>query len=78
MTKDIMPLIEAATPGSGSYVNEGDWRQPNFQTTFWGANYQRLLEVKRKWDPSNLFYATVGVGSEAWTVRSDGRMCRAK
>lgn len=77
MTNEIMPLIEAATPGSGSYVNEGDWRQPNFQKTFWGANYERLRETKMKWDPSDLFYATVGVGSEAWTVRADGRMCRA-
>lgn len=78
MTNEIMPLVEAATPGGGSYVNEGDWRQPNFQTTFWGSNYQKLRDVKTKWDPSDLFYATVGVGSEAWTVRADGRMCRAK
>ncbi|KAF1847676.1 FAD-binding domain-containing protein [Cucurbitaria berberidis CBS 394.84] len=78
MTNVIQPLVEAATPGSGSYVNEADWRQPNFQTTFWGSNYNKLLSIKRKWDPSSLFYATVGVGSEAWTVRSDGRMCRAR
>jgi hypothetical protein len=77
MTNEIQPLIEAATPGSGSYVNEADWRQPNFQTTFWGSNYGRLLSVKRKWDPSGIFYATVGVGSEAWTVKGDGRLCRA-
>jgi hypothetical protein len=77
MTKEVMPLVEAATPGSGAYVNEGDWRQPNFQKTFWGANYQRLLKIKKQWDPSSFFYATVGVGSEAWTVRNDGRMCRA-
>ncbi|KAI4951192.1 Zinc finger E-box-binding homeobox 1 [Alternaria rosae] len=77
MTKEIIPLVEAATPGSGSYVNEADFRQPNFQDTFWGQNYARLLTIKKKWDPSSLFYATVGVGSEAWTVRTDGRMCRA-
>ncbi|KAI4625019.1 Zinc finger E-box-binding homeobox 1 [Alternaria ethzedia] len=77
MTNEIIPLVEAATPGSGSYVNEADFRQPNFQDTFWGQNYARLLTIKKKWDPSSLFYATVGVGSEAWTVRTDGRMCRA-
>lgn len=77
MTSEIMPLVEAATPGSGAYVNEGDWRQPNFQETFWGANYERLLRVKKKWDSSDFFYATVGVGSEAWSIRHDGRMCRA-
>ena len=77
MTDVIMPLVEAATPGSGSYVNEADFRQPNFQTAFWGENYQKLLSIKKKWDPTALFYATVGVGSEAWTVKTDGRMCRA-
>lgn len=77
MTDVIIPMVEAATPGSGSYVNEADFRQPNFQTTFWGNNYQKLLNIKRKWDPLSVFYATVGVGSEAWTVDNDGRMCRA-
>lgn len=76
MTNVIVPVVEAATPGSGTYVNEGDWRQPNFQETFWGSNYGRLLSIKKKWDPSGLFYVTVGVGSEAWEVRDDGRMCR--
>ncbi|KAG9196428.1 putative FAD-linked oxidoreductase [Alternaria panax] len=77
MTNEIVPLVEAATPGSGSYVNEADFRQPNFADTFWGENYGKLLNIKKKWDPSGLFYATVGVGSEAWTVQTDGRMCRA-
>jgi hypothetical protein len=75
MTNEIVPLVEAATPGSGSYVNEADFRQPNFQSTFWGENYAKLLSIKKKWDPSSFFYATVGVGSEAWTVETDGRLC---
>ena len=77
MTNEIVPLVEAATPGSGSYVNEADFRQPNFQSTFWGENYDKLLSIKHKWDPSSQFYATVGVGSEVWTVEGDGRLCRA-
>ncbi|KAK7951458.1 uncharacterized protein PG986_007186 [Apiospora aurea] len=78
MTKEIMPEVEAATVGSGSYVNEGDWRQPNFQDTYWGSNYQRLLAIKKRYDPTNFFYATVGVGSEAWQVSEDGRLCPAQ
>ncbi|KAF1925976.1 isoamyl alcohol oxidase [Didymella exigua CBS 183.55] len=78
MTNVIMPIVEAATPGSGSYVNEADFNQKNWQTTFWGDNYSKLLSIKQKWDPSGLFYATVGVGSEAWVVQNDGRMCQAK
>ncbi|KAK7936684.1 uncharacterized protein PG986_015122 [Apiospora aurea] len=77
MTDVIIPAIEAATPGSGAYVNEADWRQPNFQETFWGTNYPRLLDIKKKYDPDDFFYATVGVGSEVWVVDEDGRMCAA-
>lgn len=58
-------------------VNEANWRQPDFQQTFWGSNYDRLLSIKKKYDPSNFFYATVGVGSEAWKVSDDGRLCLA-
>lgn len=76
MTDVVQPIIEAATPGSGVYMNEADFRQPDFQEAFFGAaNYPRLLEIKRKWDPRGLFYATAAVGSEAYTVHDDGRLC---
>ncbi|KAG4441556.1 hypothetical protein IFR05_002941 [Cadophora sp. M221] len=77
MTNEWMPQLEAVTPGSGAYMNEADYRQPDFQTVFFGANYAALLAIKKKWDPTSLFYATAGVGSEAWIVAKDGRMCRA-
>ncbi|KAK7432915.1 hypothetical protein QQZ08_000386 [Neonectria magnoliae] len=76
MTDEFMPLIEGVTPGSGSYMNEADFRQPDWQKVFFGGNYAKLLAIKRKWDPSNLFYVLKGVGSEAWSVAADGRMCR--
>ncbi|PVH81290.1 putative isoamyl alcohol oxidase [Cadophora sp. DSE1049] len=77
MTNDWVPQIEAVTPGSGAYMNEADFRQPDFQNVFFGKNYNTLLNIKKKWDPTYLFYATAAVGSEAWTVADDGRMCRA-
>lgn len=77
MTEEFMPRIEAVTPGSGAYMNEADFRQPNWQEVFYGDNYERLREVKRKWDPQSLFYVLKGVGSEEWEVAPDGRMCRA-
>jgi FAD/FMN-containing dehydrogenase len=77
MTNEFMPQIEAVTPGSGSYMNEADFRQPNWQGVFYGQNYARLLAIKRKWDPESMFYVIKGVGSESWNVADDGRMCRA-
>jgi hypothetical protein len=77
LTNILLPALEEVLPGTGAYVNEGDFRQPNFQDTFWGTNYNMLLAIKKAYDPTNVFYTTVGVGSEAWKVTEDGRMCAA-
>lgn len=78
ITTQLQPVIEAATPGAGAYMNEADFQQPDFQQTFFGTNYPRLLSIKRKYDPKSLLYAVAGVGSEHWHVALDGRMCMAK
>lgn len=77
ITDEIVPQFAAITPGSGAYLNEADFNEPQWKETFFGSNYDRLMLIKKKWDPENLFYVFKGVGSEAWTVGSDGRMCRA-
>ncbi|EUC48327.1 hypothetical protein COCMIDRAFT_34203 [Bipolaris oryzae ATCC 44560] len=77
MTTQLMPKLEAVTPGSGAYLNEADFQQPNWQDTFFGANYPKLKAIKAKYDPRGVFYILKGVGSEAWKVSKDGRMCRA-
>ena len=77
ITTHYVPQLEAITPGSGCYQNEANFRQPNWKQTFFGSNYCRLLQIKRRWDPSTFFYALKGVGSDAWTVSESGRMCRA-
>ena len=78
LTNEIVPSLEALTPGSGAYLNEANFEQPNFEQTFYGSNYPKLLEVKRKWDPDNLFYARTAVGSESFVVEDDGRLCRVR
>ena len=76
ITNNFMPKLEALTPGSGSYSNEADFRQPDWQDAFWGSNYKALKEIKNKYDPHELFYALTAVGSDEWTVHEDGRLCR--
>ncbi|KAK2061109.1 FAD binding domain-containing protein [Colletotrichum caudatum] len=76
MTEVVQPVIEAATPGAGAYINEADFQQRDWQETFFGANYPELLRIKNKYDPSGLLYNVAAVGSDAWTVDYDGRMCR--
>jgi len=59
-----MAPLRAMAPGAGSYVNETDYFEHNWQDTFWGTNYPRLLDVKRRYDPDNLFRVHHAVGSE--------------
>ncbi|KAJ5380616.1 FAD-linked oxidoreductase sor8 [Penicillium cataractarum] len=77
MTDVLIPPLTAISPNSGAYLNEADWKQPDWQKTFYGSHYSALEEIKRKFDPDEMFYARTAVGSEAWTEQSDGRLCRA-
>jgi FAD/FMN-containing dehydrogenase len=59
-----MRILRDATPGAGSYVNETDYFEADWQRSFWGDNYPRLLAIKRKYDPQGLFSCHHCVGSE--------------
>ncbi|THV03671.1 FAD-binding domain-containing protein [Dendrothele bispora CBS 962.96] len=45
--------LRRITPDA-AYSNEADVYEPNHEVSFWGSNYDRLLEIKRKYDPENL------------------------
>ncbi|HEV7555820.1 MAG TPA: BBE domain-containing protein [Kofleriaceae bacterium] len=59
-----MAPIRALTPAGGAYVNEADYFEPDWQRTFWGDNYTRLLAIKRTYDPAGLFVCHHCVGSD--------------
>lgn len=75
MTDTVMPPLQDLA--IGAYMNEADFNNPRWKQEFYGENYFRLRAIKKKWDPRDLFYATTAVGSDAWTVAKDGRLCRA-
>lgn len=62
-----MAELRAAAPDTGAYVNECDYFQTDWQEAFWGPNYPRLSEIKRRYDPDGLFTVHHGVGSESWS-----------
>ncbi|XP_066922892.1 uncharacterized protein [Clytia hemisphaerica] len=65
--KEAMNNLRKATPGAGSYFNQADYFEPDFQTNFWGKEeYTKLLKIKEKWDPNGLYYCHHCVGSEPW------------
>jgi FAD/FMN-containing dehydrogenase len=62
-----MRVLKALAPDGGSYVAESNYFEPDWQASYWGTNYARLLAVKRRYDPDGLFFVRHGVGSEGWS-----------
>jgi FAD/FMN-containing dehydrogenase len=84
LNTNILGPLRELTPAGGTYGNEADIAEPDWQNAFWGENYSRLLKIKEV-DPSGLFYVHHGVGSEDWVVddrgivgvqSTDGPLCR--
>ncbi|KAI1385796.1 FAD-binding domain-containing protein [Hypoxylon trugodes] len=87
LMQGYMDLLRGVSPNAGSYMNEGDPGEPNWQQAFYGSHYPRLLRIKRSRDPWGLFWAPTTVGSEGWAVRpadgvyagsQNGRLCRTR
>lgn len=74
------------SPGAGSYINEADAGEPDWQHAFYGNKYERLVGIKKARDPWSLFLSAVSPGWDEWEVRKpegyeelptqNGRLCR--
>jgi hypothetical protein len=63
-----MNELRALAPNNGAYVSESNYFEEDFQHSYWGANYDRLAAIKKKYDPSGLFFVHNGVGSDQWSI----------
>jgi hypothetical protein len=59
-----MAVIRSVSPQSGSYVNESDFFEDDWRHSYWGDHYSRLVEIKRRYDPDNVFTVHHGVGTD--------------
>ena len=50
--------------GRGVYFNEPSAYLPDWKQQYWGGHYDKLLTVKQKWDPANIFTCLHCVGSD--------------
>jgi hypothetical protein len=75
LTNVEVPILAALEPDMGTYINEADMNEKNWQEVFWGENYPNLLKIKEKWDRKGLFMCKPCVGSENWDSES---ICRVK
>ncbi len=60
--------LRAVTGETGAYWAESNYFEKGWQQAYWGSNYSRLAEIKKKYDPDGLFFVHNGVGSEQWTT----------
>lgn len=67
-SRNAIAFVKELTPGGGCYLNEADYGEEQWEDTFFGENYPRLLEIKNKWDPNSLFNCWKCVG---WTGPED-------
>jgi len=63
-----MQELRAVAGLTGAYVSESNYFEPRWQQAYWGSNYARLSDIKRKYDPDGLFVVHNGVGSEQWSA----------
>ena len=59
--------LRKVAPNGGAYCSESNYFEKGFQQSYWGDNYSRLLAIKKKYDPDDLFIVHNGVGSEGWS-----------
>jgi hypothetical protein len=57
-------IIEGITPGGGAYSNEANPFTNDWVESWWGDNYEKLLSIKKKYDPSGLLSCWKCVGWE--------------
>jgi FAD/FMN-containing dehydrogenase len=69
-----MNELRAVASNGGAYVSESNFFESDFQHSYWGANYARLAEIKKKYDPDGVFLVHNGVGSEQWTPDGFARL----
>ncbi|KAJ9646746.1 hypothetical protein H2204_000438 [Knufia peltigerae] len=61
---DTVEPLKRLTPGGGCYLNECSYLEPEWQSTYFGANYPELVRVKDKYDPTHFFDCWKCIGWE--------------
>jgi len=74
--RQAMTALRHVVDAPASYYAESDFFESDWQSKHWGANYPRLLAIKRRYDPDGLFFAHHGVGSENWSPDGFTRIAR--
>ena len=75
ITNVKVPALKSLAPNTGSYMNEGDRFDPKYLTDFYGSNLEKLMNIKRKYDPGDVFFCPTCIGSQYWRENDVGTLC---
>ncbi|EUC60507.1 FAD-binding domain protein [Rhizoctonia solani AG-3 Rhs1AP] len=64
VTKVVQEFGKVTGLEDAAYFNEADPHEPQWKKSFFGSHYDRLLEIKKKIDPTGLFMCNRCVGSD--------------
>ncbi|KAF2664415.1 FAD-binding domain-containing protein [Microthyrium microscopicum] len=74
--KGAIEAMEPLSVDSAAYWGEANVAEKGWKRTFFGpdAHYEKLLAVKRKYDPKNLLWCSPCVGMDMLEERADGKL----
>ncbi|KAJ8059942.1 hypothetical protein OCU04_011561 [Sclerotinia nivalis] len=76
MEENTEKLWREWAPDMGAYINEANPFDSEWKHDFFGTSYNRLLEIKQKYDPTGSLYVLSAVGSDEWDYDLDtGKLC---
>ncbi|PRP82750.1 hypothetical protein PROFUN_09835 [Planoprotostelium fungivorum] len=62
VAQPLIDLISTSNDTGYAYPNEADYAESNWKSVFWGSNYDRLSQIKAKYDPLNVLNCWKCVG----------------
>ncbi|KAJ3570977.1 hypothetical protein NP233_g4058 [Leucocoprinus birnbaumii] len=60
--------LDPISPDSTTYMNEASLYEPNFKKSFFGDHYDKLRQIKRKYDPKSFFLVAEVVATAVFQV----------
>lgn len=77
-TKILHLVQDLAGPDSGAYVLESSPFTDDWKEAWWGPNYPRLVDIKKKYDPDMLLKCWKCIGFDDADIESPRYKCQGK
>jgi hypothetical protein len=76
MTEVYIPAMDALSEDGAAYINEGSYLEKDWKKAFYGGGerYEKLLSIKKKYDPRNILWCFPCVGGDVFKEGEDGKL----